>query len=381
MNPKRFFVEDKPKKPKSKIFKKDLFFKLDDTPGYFKDGYFFEVKSIFTGWDEEGEIHDEPINKNKDKNEKKIIKENSLFNEEITLRNKLIKKILFVPNFRLEETKKFFEKQNKVENQEEAKEDEKEEEKNTIFNFNEECQNNNINELNNNNDYEHIVNNSYQPFERIYNEIKVSDEELEQYKLKLEQAKKSNKNVFQLIKEIRKKNSKNNEDNKFKETNMKKMNIKPIKDIENNEVKLLTPNEQNELLMFFVPDDIDSNKDTICQSCKGKGHSKEQCMEFPDPDYDKPLKHCMNCGNYGHLYCRNGIKEDNENNMCYDSEEDDENYIYNHGKRYYFDFNLEEDKKRGVSISQGDEEEMYETGATNIINEDSKDDNMLNYLI
>ena len=36
-------------------------------------------------------------------------------------------------------------------------------------------------------------------------------------------------------------------------------------------------------------------------------------------------------------------------------------------------------KKRGVSISEY-EEELYETGATNIINEDGKEDNMINYL-
>lgn len=65
----------------------------------------------------------------------------------------------------------------------------------------------------------------------------------------------------------------------------------------------------------------------------------------------------MNCGNYGHLYCRQGLEEKNNNGEELDElEKDDENYIYNHEKKYYFNFNLKEDKKRRISLTEYEEE-------------------------
>lgn len=373
MDPKRFFVNDCPSRhhSKSKRFKKDLFFKYDDNPGYCKDGYYFDVKSIFSAWEEKGQIIEQP--QEKEKNIKKIDKDNSLFDEEITLRNKFIKKISFVPNFRLEDTKNFFQKQKNLKKKEEEGETDEDEKKNE-----EESNNNMIEE--DLDDIKYGYNHKYstsnyslKPFERFFDEIKVSKEELKEYNLKIEKAKKEKRDIFQLIKEI-KTNNKNIIEEKKEIKKMKK-----IKDIENNEIQFLTPQEQNELLMFFIPDEVNSTKDTICESCQGKGHSKEQCMDFPDPDYDSSLKFCMNCGNSGHLYCRNGVNDEENNLYDISEEDDDEIIIYNHGKRYYFDFKLDEDKERNISDNQ-DEEELYETGATNLINEDSKEDNMINYL-
>ena len=374
MNPRRFFVNKKPRNTKPKILKKDLFFTFDDTPGYFKDGYFYDIKSMFTGWKEEGEIHDDPIDR--DKHPKRILKDNSLFGEEITLRQKLIKKIFFVPNYRLEDTKRFFENQKKIENDPKMIIDENpyltelstsEERKDNFYD----------NELDDN-DYEYLASkNSDQQIERIYNEIKMNEEELKEYKLKLEEAEKSKKDIFQIIKDIR-----NNNYNDLNISDSEDTNPKLIKDIENNEMQFLSQNKQNEFSMMFIPDEIKPSKDLNCLSCGGNGHSKEMCIEFPDPEYDKQFKHCINCGGFGHLYCRNGIN-DNVNNKNNKLEEDDENCVYNNGKRYYFDFNLKEDCDKGASLIQEDEEELYETGTgtSNNINEESKDDNITNHLI
>jgi hypothetical protein len=162
---------------------------------------------------------------------------------------------------------------------------------------------------------------------RIYEGIKLNEEELKNYKQKLDEAKKSENNLFQILKEIKKNNLNNNnidensigqeEINIISENN----NKRPLKDLENNEIKLLSPTQQNEILMFFIPDIINSTYKTICDSCKERGHSKEQCIQFPDPNYDRSLKYCMNCGKNGHLYCRKGIKDDN---IDEGSEEDDE---------------------------------------------------------
>jgi len=228
------------------------------------------------------------------------------------------------------------------------------------------------------NDYEYLASkNSDQQIERIYNEIKMSEEELKEYKLKLEEAEKSKKDIFQIIKDIR-----NNNYNNLNISDSDDTNPKLIKDIENNEMQFLSQNKQNEFSMMFIPDEIKSSKDLNCLSCGGNGHSKEMCIEFPDPEYDKQFKYCINCGGFGHLYCRNGIN-DNVNNKNNKLEEDDENCIYNNGKRYYFDFNLKEDCDKGASLIQEDEEELYETGTgtSNNINEESKDDNITNHLI
>ena len=51
MNPKRFFVDEPKRKKLNPIEKKlGIYFKQDTNPGYYKDGYFFDVKSTFTGW-------------------------------------------------------------------------------------------------------------------------------------------------------------------------------------------------------------------------------------------------------------------------------------------------------------------------------------------
>jgi len=364
MNPKKFFSNDKPLNNKLKILKKDLFFKYDESPGYSKDGYSFEVKSYFTGWPDDDVVQLNNKKKEKGVEEKKIVNSSQ---EEITLKTKLIKKISYMPNCRLEDTKQFFEKQNKVNNWEESDEDEK----STLYNQNlEENKNDLNNELNNNCT---LTNNTSQPIERINNGIKMGEEELKLYKLKIEKAKNSEQNIFKLIKEIKNSNQINNND-----YSKEKIKFKSIQDIENNEIKLLTPNKQNELLMLFEPEIINSTKDTICESCKMKGHSKKECIQFPCPEYEQPLKYCMNCGDYGHLYCRSGMKDIENNNIFDESFEDDENCIYNHGKKYKFEF-LDEDKVKENS-NQEEEEELFETGATNIINEDIKDNNMLNYL-
>jgi len=281
-----------------------------------------------------------------------------------------------VPNYRLEDTKRFFENQKKVENDPKMIIDENpyltelstsEERKDNFYD----------NELDDN-DYEYLASkNSDQQIERIYNEIKMSEEELKDYKLKLEEAEKTKKDIFQIIKDIR-----NNNYNNLNISDSDDTNPKLIKDIENNEMQFLSQNKQNEFSMMFIPDEIKPSKDLNCLSCGGNGHSKEMCIEFPDPEYDKQFKHCINCGGFGHLYCRNGIN-DNVNNKNNKLEEDDENCIYNNGKRYYFDFNLKEDCDKGASLIQEDEEELYETGTgtSNNINEESKDDNITNHLI
>ena len=366
MNPKKFFSNDKPINNKLKILKKDLFFKYDESPGYSKDGYSFEVKSYFTGWPDDDVAPSDNKAKEKGVEEKKIVNSSQ---EEITLKTKLIKKISYMPNCRLEDTKKFFDNQNKIKNEEESDEDEKSSYSNKYIE-----ENNNIieNEWYNNSSF---ANNSSQPIERINNGIKVGEEELKLYKLKIEKAKNQNQNIFELIKEF--KNTKQIIDNDNQDRK-EKIKFKSIKDIENNEIKLLTPNKQNELLMLFEPEIINSTKDTICESCKMRGHSKKECIQFPCPEYEKPLKYCMNCGDYGHLYCRNGMKDVENNNVFDESFEDDENCIYNHGKKYKFDF-LGENKEK-ENQNQEEEEELFETGATNIINEDLKENNMLNYL-
>lgn len=352
----------------SKIIEDDLFFIFDEIPGYYKEGYYLKNKSTFTGWEEDGEIPpDEFIEK--EQNVQKIEKL-----EDKILKIKLIKKISFVPNFSLKDTKKYFKRMKKKE--------ETETEDNKIIN-DEEYNNENfligqdINDSNNNytDNYNNLLSNgSFQVSERLCENIKLGEEQLKDYKIKIEKYKNSQKDIFQLLKEIRKNNSiidndSEEEDNKINQ----KINNEKLNSIEKSNIKLLTSKEQKELLMFFIPDKINSTKNTICESCNQNGHSKEQCMEYPDPNYDKSLKFCMNCGKYGHLYCRDGIEENNNES---ESDEYDENNIYNHGKKYYFDLYSNEHKK-GISISEY-EEELYETGATNII---SEDENLLNYLL
>ena len=348
MNPKRFFVNEKNnRRSKSKVLKKDLFFKFDDTPGYYKDGYYFDIKSIFTGWSEDGELpQDEPVERNQ--KIKKIIKDKSLFGEEITLRNKFIKKISFVPNYRLEDSINYF----KTIKKKGIAEDDKiiiDKESNNNNNNNKDIiiEDNMNDDISYNNNDSIINDDTSMQVGRIYEGIKVGEEQLKEYKLKISNARKAKKNIFQIIKDIKKNNPNSNNDKDLEEDekyNIQNISTNKLKDIENNEIKLLTPNDQNELLMFFIPDQVNATKRTICESCKGRGHSKEQCLEFPDPNYDKSLKFCMNCGSYGHLYCRNGIKD--EDNIDDESDEDDENYIYNHGRKYNFDFDLNEGKKK-----------------------------------
>ena len=132
--------------------------------------------------------------------------------------------------------------------------------------------------------------------------------------------------------------------------------------------------------MFFIPDDTNKDSNAICESCKEKGHTKKECILYPDPDFDKALKFCVNCGNSGHLYCRKGLNDD-ENLGDYRPEgEDEENLDLNEGLKYYFDFDIRDEDMKEKSEIHEDEEELYENGAINIINEDEKENNMLNYL-
>lgn len=375
MNPKRFFVEEsqftKPNKYEKIL---GLFFKQDTNPGYYKDGFFYDVKSTFTGWNEEEILEEDFPDEEK---YWKIPKEKSLFGKDTLLRKRMIKKILFVPNYRLEDTKNFFEQkkfsEKNIDNDESTEYNEK-------IDFNDENSiNNNSKEKN-----EILINNLTKGnIERIYQEIKANDEQIKQYEEKLKYYSEQKNNIFQLIKELRKKNDINiNKLNKLSsEEEGESPPSKLVKNIEHNEIKLLTPNEQKEILMFFVPDEINQNKNQLCESCKEKGHSKKECVPYPDPEFDKCLKFCVNCGGSGHLYCRKGLNDD-ENICDYTFGEDDddiENLKFNNGIKYLFDFDIRDEDKTKNNEDIG--EKLYEKGADNLINEDKKDNNMINYLI
>jgi len=368
MNPRSFFVEE-PKCTKSNKYGKNLgtHFKHDINPGYYKDGLFYDVKATFTGWNEEDELDDRFFEENK---YFKISKEKSLFGKDTLLKDQLIKKILFVPNYRLEDTKKFFEQKKREEKNIDCDETTEYDE---IINFNDDESITNNNKEKN----ETLINNiTSQKIERIYQQIKENEEQIKQYETKLKYYSEQKNNIFQLIKDLRQKNDINkNELNKISAE--EEIGVQPppklIKNIENNEIQLLTPNEQKEILMFFVPDEIDQNKFQICESCKQKGHSKRECVPYPDPEFDKALKFCVNCGGTGHLYCRKGLNDDeNLNDHKFGEDEDDvEDLEFNNGMKYFFDFEIRDEDK--IINNEEEEEKIYEEGAENLTNEDKKD--------
>ena len=374
MNPKRFFV-DEPQLPKPSKFDKilGLFFKQDTNPGYYKDGFFYDVKSTFTGWNEEEEFEEQFPD---EKKYIKIPKEKSLFGKDTLLRKRMIKKILFVPNYRLEDTKNFFEQKKILEKNIDNGES-------TEYNENIDLNLNDENSINNNSKEKNelLINNlTSGNIERIYQEIKANDERIKQYEEKLKYYSEQKNNIFQLIKDLRKKNDINiNKLNKLSsEEEGMRTPSKLVKNIEQNEIQLLTQNEQKEILMFFVPDEIIQNKFQLCESCKEKGHSKRECVPYPDPEFDKSLKFCVNCGGSGHLYCRKGLNDDENICDCIFGEDDDdiENLEFNNGVKYFFDFDIRDGDK--MKNNGDDGEKLYEEGAENLINEDKNDNKMIN---
>ena len=109
---KKSFLNENQKQQSESIIKENLFFTLDDIPGYYKEGFYYDIKSSFTGWEDDGKKNKNESFEN-DKNKKKIEKSGSLFADEIILHKKLIKKISFVSNFRISDTIKYYEKKKK----------------------------------------------------------------------------------------------------------------------------------------------------------------------------------------------------------------------------------------------------------------------------
>ena len=367
MNPINFFPNKTSyrtykKKNKDDIFTKDVLFTRDTHPGYWKNGYEFVIDSVFTGWDTEQQNNTQKNERSKseDKGTIKTIFKDFIFDGEITLKNAFIKKIKYMPNFRLADTKKYFESKK---NEKSDLHDKYKEFDYYISDNESDSQENEIKSPKNfNNDSNNLNNQLTANIERpLMEEHLLTEEESKNFYYKLKEIKNNpQKSTLQLIKEIRQKKEKEKEDNKNEniiETSNKKS--KDIIDIENNELQFMTPNDQNDLLMFFIPDQFPMASTITCSSCNMKGHSKEQCVQFPDPNYDKNLKHCMNCGCYGHLYCRKNIKKtqkpENEVNDESEEEEESEEDIW---KKYYFDFDLKDDN------NSEEEKLQYEIGNT-----------------
>lgn len=367
MNPINFFPNKTSyrtykKKNKDDIFTKDVLFTRDTHPGYWKNGYEFVIDSVFTGWDTEQQNNTQKNERSKseDKGTIKTIFKDFIFDGEITLKNAFIKKIKYMPNFRLADTKKYFESKK---NEKSDLHDKYKEFDYYISDNESDSQENEIKSPKNfNNDSNNLNNQLTANIERpLMEEHLLTEEESKNFYYKLKEIKNyPQKSTLQLIKEIRQKKEKEKEDNKNEniiETSNKKS--KDIIDIENNELQFMTPNDQNDLLMFFIPDQFPMASTITCSSCNMKGHSKEQCVQFPDPNYDKNLKHCMNCGCYGHLYCRKNIKKtqkpENEVNDESEEEEESEEDIW---KKYYFDFDLKDDN------NSEEEKLQYEIGNT-----------------